>query len=205
MKKLKANNYPQASKEIKSMDESLVGKLQEEINHDDRKHYHAVMVKIEDRPGQAKNKVSFFVQQYNERAFEKAKKNVAFLGFTKIIVLHDPTQLEDEEEEVKQPLHVVQKTEAEIRKELQAEFDEKLKTKMEEALKGQSENNDQKEDQGNGSDKGSENPTPQDFVKDMTIDAMKEFAKTNEIDVTGLKKADEFKAALISFLTPTQE
>lgn len=195
MKKLKANNYSQASKEIESMDESLVQKLNEEINHDDRKHYHVAMVKIQDRPGQAKNKVSFFIQQYNERAFEKAKKNIAFLGFNKMVVLHDPSQLE-EEEETFVPKHVAQKTESEIRKELQAEFDEKLQAKLDEALKTKT---DQQVPTNEG--QGTEEPTPEEIVKDLTIDQMKEFAKTNNIDVVGLKKAGEFKSALINFLT----
>lgn len=97
MKTLQANNLSQAVKELKKIDETLIDKVKTDVKDVDKKHYHVILVKVIDRPGQAKNKVTVSVQTYNKPAYEKLKKNFAFQGFTSVILLHDPSQLSPED------------------------------------------------------------------------------------------------------------
>lgn len=101
MKRVKTNRYEQAVKEMKNLDESLVEKIKEEIKETDKDHFHVIMVKVLDRPGQVKNATTVTTQQFNEIAFQKIQKKFQFLGFTNLILLHDPRQnIEAVEEKV---------------------------------------------------------------------------------------------------------
>lgn len=136
MKQFQANNHKKASEQLDAIAEGLSKNLPESVNHKDRFHYHVAMVRISDRPGQAKNDVSFNVQQFHERGFEKMKKNVAFLGFSNAIILHDPTQVEEEATTAK-PVHQLRtesKTRDEIRKEIEAENEEEIERRVQERL-----------------------------------------------------------------------
>lgn len=239
MKKSKANNHQQASKELAVLDAKLAETLQEEINESDKGHYNVILVRIKDRPGEAKNEVTMNIQTFNKRGFERLGDNLAFHGINKMILLHDPA-LETEEDEVIIPNHEIQKTEEEIRKEVEEGNDEKVKALVDEALKKamgeqtevpnhlkQKMESDIKAEvtkgneaeierrvqealaekksleQSNG-EGGQDGPKPEDFVKDMTIDQMKEFAKANNVDITGLKKAEEFKIRIVEFLNESK-
>tara|TARA_R110000851_G_scaffold108617_1_gene230039 strand:- start:23178 stop:23774 length:597 start_codon:yes stop_codon:yes gene_type:complete len=129
MKTVKANNFDQAKKELNDLDNSLIGKLKDTIKAIERKFYHVITVRITDQPGQANNKVSVNTIIVNDDKFIKLKRNSAFLGFSKLILLHDPTQDKEEEETV---LHVHDKEaiREEARKELQKEYDDKLNEKI---------------------------------------------------------------------------
>lgn len=93
MSKFKTNNYDQAFKEISSMDKKQAEKLNEVIEGEkESKMYHVALVKITTVEGAAQNDVNVQIQQYHPNGFEKIKKNFAFHGFTKIVVVHDPSQ-----------------------------------------------------------------------------------------------------------------
>lgn len=91
MSTLKANNQAQATKELQAIDKTLVENVNFNIKKTDEGNYHVALVRITERPGQVKNKVSITTHQYNKRAFPKAKKQVVFMGYAHAIILHDPT------------------------------------------------------------------------------------------------------------------
>lgn len=95
MKTLKASNLGQAQKQLSEIDKSLAEKLNENVKDVDKKHYHVILVKVVDRPGQPKNDVSMIIQTYNKQGYEKLKKNFIFQGFTQAILLHEPVADED--------------------------------------------------------------------------------------------------------------
>lgn len=97
MKTLKASNLNQAVKELNKIDKSLIEKVDENVKDANKAHYHVILVKVKDRPGQAKNKVTVIVQTYNKAGFEKIKKNFVFQGFSSVVLLHDPSTLSAEE------------------------------------------------------------------------------------------------------------
>ena len=125
MRTLEANNLSQATEELKSIDETLIKKLNKEVKFGDRKHYHVILVKIKERVGQVKNDVSIIVQKYTPRSFAKVKKQIAFLGFVQAIVLHDPTQLK-EEEVTGLTSHEKTKTIEQVKKELEAKHKKEI-------------------------------------------------------------------------------
>lgn len=203
-KTFKANNYSQAVKEVEALDKDQANRIKEEIKFSDRKHHHVVGVKISDRPGQAKNDVRVQTIILNDDKFNKLKKNFAFLGFAKIILLHDASQVEDDGSEETLHVHDKQAIEARIKKELEAKH-EKEKQELRDQLKQQAIDNKTNDDEteGDGNEGGSEIPNP--FEKGDTIDAMKEFAEENDIDLSGLKLKDEIKATLTTWFNEQSE
>ena len=119
---------------MEAVEKGLSKKIKEKINHADRKHFHVVLVKVTDRPGQVKNKVSVSVQMFAKHGWEKIQKNFQFLGFNKIALLHDPTLL-DEKEEVVIPTHARQAATIAATKEVNAEMDAEIEKRVEARLK----------------------------------------------------------------------
>lgn len=190
MKKIQANNVDQAKKELGELDKDLLKKLNVEISANEKHYFHVILVTIFPRLNSPKNDVRFNVHQFNKRAFAKIEKNFVAQGFNKLIILHDPTNVE-EEETVVVPKHVQMKTEEEIRKELQKEFDEKLKAKTQEAL------DEYKKEQKVINE--IEKETVIDLTK-ATSEEMQKFAQDNKIDLTGLKNKDEYRVAINTWL-----
>ena len=93
MNKIKANNYQQAFKEIEAIDKEVAKALPQEINENDRGHYVVALVKQQDNPVKKKYDVTINIQQYDDRGFAKAEKGLAFLGFDKMVILHNPEQV----------------------------------------------------------------------------------------------------------------
>jgi len=197
MKTFKASNFDQALKEINSLDPTVSGIIKEEINYDDRNHFHVAMVRITDRPGEAKNEVSVNVQAFHPEGFAKLEKNYSFLGWNKLVIIHDPKQNPVEETiapksgSIEPP--VVTKTQEEIDAEIDAKANELFEARMAkiEAEKA-----------------GSIAPPlvpvldadqQLEFFGEAGIDALKQYAKDNEIDLTGLKLKDEIKSAILAW------
>ncbi len=207
MEMIKANRFEQAVAEMESLDVNQLKKLNEEIDVKDSKHYHVALITIVTREGQAKNSVKVNIQKFHEAGFKKLEKNFKFYGFTKLIVLHDPTITMEsvEKEETKtidlKPSMTEQEMEAEIEKRAQEKFDAHL-----ESIKINTEGN-----EGNGNDDGDEqddskkkketfgNTAPNPFENGDTVKAMKEFAEKNGIDLTGLRIQGDIKSALITW------
>jgi hypothetical protein len=203
MKTFKASNYAQALKEIHSLDSEKAEIIKEEINFEDRNHYHVAMVRITDRPGEAKNEVSVNIQLFHEAGFRKLEKNFPFLGWNKLVVIHDPNQNPIEETiapeagSVAPP--VITKTQEEIEAEIEAKADAKANELFEariakiEADKAKA-----------GSvapTKGNKLDTDQqlEFFGSATVDQLKEYAKDNEIDLSGLKVKEDIKATILAW------
>ena len=193
MKTIKANNYSQAVKEMESLDKDQVAKVNKEINFCDRKHNHVVAVKVSDRPGEVKNEVSVNTIIVNDDKLKKLNKNFKFLGFTKLIILHDASQYEEDETPV---LHVHDKQgiEAKIKAELEAknkaEIDalrQKFEADVIEAKKVQPQ-----------AGKEPEINVLEVYANelDKTVDELKAFATANEIDLTGLKAKEAIQLAI---------
>ena len=141
MKQFQANNHNKANKELKSLDSSM--SVKEEINHYDRKMYHVIGIKIEARPNEAKNKVIANTIQLHKHGFDKLEKNFRFLGYTKLIVLHDPTNL-DEDPDVVVPAHQKAKIKSDVEKDVKAEMEAEIEKRVEERMAKQAKENDAK-------------------------------------------------------------
>lgn len=90
MKTLKANNLDQAKKEIKEVKESYLDDLQSEIKESEKGYFHVLLIRLIPLPNELKNKIEVVPQIYDPQHFEKLKESYKFLGYHKLIVLHDP-------------------------------------------------------------------------------------------------------------------
>lgn len=199
MTKIKANRHQQAVLEVEKLDKELVGKINEEINHDDRNHYHVALVRITDRPGEAKNNVSIVVQQFNEPGFKKIEKNFKFLGWNKMIVVHDPKQNPKEEAPIapaQTPAPTTNAGTGMTAEEMEAEIERRAQEKANQLIEV-SKNADDSANAGTGTDEGNKIPDP--FKNGDTVKAMKEFAEKHNIDLSGLKLQGEIKATLLTW------
>lgn len=195
MKKVKSNRYEQAVSEIQSLDKDQVSRLNEEIKFEDRNHYHVAMVKITDRPGEAKNDVSVVVQMFNEPGFKKIEKNFKFLGWSKIAIVHDPKL--NKEEDLIETGTTTAPTQSMTPEEMEAEIERRSEEKANQKVKDLEEGGKKTESVETG-DQGSQEATKakNPFANGETIGAMKEFAEQNGIDLSGLKLQADIKNAL---------
>lgn len=193
MKKIQANNIDQAKKELSELDKDLLKKLNVEISENEKHYFHVILVTIFPRLNSPKNDVRFNVHQFNKRAFGKIEKNFVAQGFNKLIILHDPSNVQ-EEEKVVVPKHVQMKTEAEIRAELQKEFDAKLETRTQEAL-----------DEYKSNAKEEKKVAPVIDLNKATSEELQRFAQDNKIDLKGLNNKDEYRVAINTWLEGSEE
>ncbi len=197
MKTLKANNLSQATATLKSIDEALIEKLNKEVKFGDRKHYHVILVKIKERVGQVKNDVSIIVQKYTPRSFAKVKKQVAFLGFAQAIILHDPTQLK-EEELIGLTSHEQTQTIEQVKKELEAkhkkEMDDLKKEINEGKVKAKNTPIDEGTDEGKKFD-----------VKKANGSELKTFAIENEITIDEKAQVKDIRSVVSEWITNNPE
>lgn len=91
--KITANNYAQAHAEMQSIDKDVAEQLPKEINAGDRDYYVVALVKKLHLPEEEKYVTSFNIQQFDSKSFGKTTKpdTLTTLGFSKAIVLNDPT------------------------------------------------------------------------------------------------------------------
>lgn len=133
MKTSKANNYDQAVKELKELSKKQANSISKTVRHEDRKHYHAICVRITMIEGSAKNKVTTNVVQLHEHGFKRLAKHYLSQGINKVILLHDPTQL-DEKEVKHLPTHKKESIEAKIRRELKEKHEAEIKKAVSEGI-----------------------------------------------------------------------
>jgi ribosomal protein S10 len=196
MKTIKPNNFGQALKEVEGLDKDQAGKVKKAINASDRKHNHVIGVKIMDRPGQVKNDTQIQTMILTDDKLKKLNKNFKFHGFAKLIILHDASQDTEDETPV---LHI--QTESKIEAKIKAELEAKHKAEMDDLrakLKAEA-IQDQKETKDAGNDDVDV------LVKfetelDSTVDELKEYAKDNEIDLSGLKNKADIQLAIGTWL-----
>lgn len=200
MKKFQANNHQQASKQLDAIADGLSKNLPETVNHQDRFHYHVAMVRIDNRPGEAKNDVSFNVQQFHGRGFDKMKKNIQFLGFTQAVILHDPTQVEEEKGTAK-PVHQLKtesKTREEIRKEIEAENEEEIERRVQERLEAGKDTDDTNGSDDTGNDDGDDvKAIGQDVVKSGTVEDLDAYANDYGVEPYDLSSNKDGKREAI--------
>lgn len=202
MTKIKANRHQQSVLEIEKLDKELVGKINEEINHDDRNHFHVALVRITDRPGEAKNHVSIVVQKFNEPGFAKIEKNFKFLGWNKMIVVHDPRQNPKEETPMapaQTPAPTTNAGTGMTAEEMEAEIERRAQEKANQLIEASKNADDSTNTVTETETEGNKKNVPYPFENGDTVEAMKAFAKENEIDLSGLKIKDEIKACLLTW------
>lgn len=205
MQKIKANNYAVASKELVAYSEDLEGVIPEEINFKDRKHYVVAMVKVIDKPGQPKNDVKVDIICQDKIRFERMVKNYQFHGYVKMILIHDPSQLEEQESN-KIPSYIKTKTEAEIRKEVEAEMEATINKRVEEAIAQKMKSNEEVQTQKEeDKDKDKEKKLTVAKLKKMNGADLEALAKENELDLTGLDKVEDKRNAIITWFEETQK
>jgi hypothetical protein len=201
MKTVKANKFEKAIKELMAFSKDLEGVIGEDIPVANSNHYNAIMIKVIDNPGSPKNIVKADVMTFDKIRFERMLKKFPFHGFSKMIVLHDPS-LNPKSDSPIVPGHVKSQTEAEIRKELEAEFDERLEAKIKEKMDAMMElkaKGAKKEDEDGEGSEGGEKISSDDIEK-LTVDELKQYAKDNEIDLTGLKVKEDIKGAVMAWI-----
>lgn len=119
MSTIKANNYSQASKELEAIEKGLSASISEDVKAGNENHFNVVMVQRINDAVNERYLTKLVPQTFSSEGYEKVKKQFKYLGYTKIILLHDPTL----KEEVKQP--VVEPTKEEEVKQEQAAKAEK--------------------------------------------------------------------------------
>lgn len=179
MKNLKSNRYEKAVNEIKNLDESLVEKIKSEIKESDKGYFHVAMVKIHERAGSVKNDVSVTTQPFGLIQFEKLQKNYQFLGYNKLILVHDP-RLETQDEFVGETKKVVPMSKEELDELIEQRVQERMDAR--EQLEGKSKEELIEKVYGN------------------TVKEMKIFADLKEIDLTGLIKKEDIEGAIDAWL-----
>lgn len=199
MKTLKANNFDQVVKELEALGADK-GVVKNEIKECDKGHFHVIAVKII-QTGGIKNKAHFSIKKYHRNGYEKFMKGFGVLGFNKVILLHDPT-VKDGKDSIEIKPDTTPSPE-EVEKRIQAEVDKRVKAQME-ANKKKNVENDTKEYSTDEGDDTIEDKISEDYWG-KTIDDMKDFAKDNEIDLTGLKKKDDIKGAILAWLEDKKE
>lgn len=187
MKQLKANNYQKALKEFKKLDDNLANELSENINDCDRKMYHIALIKIEDQPGQAKNKVTSNVSKLHKHSFERLQKNSKFLGIAKMIVVHDPSLLKEDDKPAV-PAHLKESVANRVKRELKAKHEAEI---AEETAKAIAEATKPEEVENNEGDQGGQEDTrtPEQIEEDR-INAETEMKEVYETIMETGKKAD---------------
>jgi len=184
MKQLQANNYSNAQKELEAIEKGLGGKVSEQVSPNDSKHYHVALVRIFDKPGEAKNEVSVVLQKYHKEAFEKLEKNFMFQGIHKLVIVHDPTK-EIAEAQGQQPTASTgtqTKTAEEIEAEIKAGIEAGISARLELI----------KNDSGTaGEGAGTQTKTAEELrfdtlVTEGKVDELKAYATEKEIDLTGV-------------------
>jgi hypothetical protein len=200
MKTFKANNYDQAVKEIDALDKSKTEVIKEDIRFEDRKHFHVAMVRITDRPGEAKNDVSVNVQMFHDQGFVKLQKSFSFLGWNKLVVVHDPRQNEIEATNPTIEKDSAMKTPAEIEAEIEAKAEKMFQEKLAKMEAGKKTSDSTKS--GDVPEVGKD--SQMEFFASSTVDQLKEYAKTNEIDLSGLKAKEDIKLAIVTWYEDQQ-
>ena len=88
MSKIKPNNLVQAQKEWDAIEGKKKNELTTEINEVDKDLFSVGLVRVDVVNKKVTKSVN--VQIFNKRAFEKIEKSFVYLGYDKIIVLHNP-------------------------------------------------------------------------------------------------------------------
>lgn len=202
MNKIKANNYQQAFKEIEAIDKEVAKALPQEINENDRGHYVVALVKQQDNPVKKKYDVTINIQQYDERGFAKAEKGLAFLGFDKIVILHNPEEVTAQAQPTTPapatpatPTETAEQIEARLKAEFEKKYAGYVPAPATPAPAPATEDTTatSTENAGTGTDPKTVN------LKEYTVAQLETFAKENEIDIKGLTKKDDIFNALTAW------
>jgi len=206
MSKIKTNRFQQAIVELSELDKNQLKKINEEIDAKDSKYYHVAMITIITREGQAKNDVKLNVGKFHEQGFKKLEKNFVFFGYTKLIILHDPNLPTEGVEETKETINVdstkkPSMTEAEMEAEIERRANEKANAQIE-ALKVSDATTDVDDTEIEETKEEIDNSknVPYPFKDGQTAKVMEAFAKEHNIDLSGLRKVDEIKAVLLTWI-----
>ena len=202
MNKIKANNYQQAFKEIEAIDKEVAKALPQEINENDRGHYVVALVKQQDNPVKKKYDVTLNIQQYDERGFAKAEKGLAFLGFDKIVIIHNPeTVTATAQTTAPAPATPATPTETaeEIEARLRKEFEEKYKGFAPAPATPAPAPASEDASATGTANTGTETTPKTVDLKEYTVAQLETFAKENEIDIKGLTKKDDIFNALTAW------
>lgn len=188
---IKASNIENAITELEGIKKGLSGSIQKEIPYVNRKHIVVAMVKIIDKPGEVENDVKIDTVCYSSQRFEHVKKRFRFHGYTKIVILHDPSEMEEEIDVPVVPLHERRKTEAEIRAEVEAENEKEIKRRVEERLAKEKEVDEIKDIK----------TIDIALIEGMKSKELQEFAEEHKIDLSGLKNMEEYKVAITGWVS----
>ena len=90
MRTLTANNYQQAFSQLKAIDEQSAAKLEEVIYDSNKKHFNIILVRKMNDDVRQRYLTTFVVQAFNIRQWEKLQKNYSSMGYSNVIVLHNP-------------------------------------------------------------------------------------------------------------------
>lgn len=193
---MKANNYDQVVKELEVLGFSKDA-VKNEIKECDKGHFHVITVRIEQGVGM-KNKGFLVVNRYHKAGYDKIMKGFVALGYHKVILLHDPTVKNGEDSKKIFPKKV--ESQEDIQKRIDAEVERRVQLRMEALEKKNPVSKNVEDDNG-----GSEGDSDIEGIIGKTIAEMTEFAKFKEIDLTGLKKFDDIKGAIVESLKDNEE
>jgi len=186
-----ASNYGSAFKQMEAIDKDLAKKLPKEVAESDANHYVVALVKRQHIVEQERYETSFNLQQYGEKGFLKISKNFKVLGFNRVIVLHEP-QGKPEKVVVNTAEEVTgtfdpEAERARIKAELEADKEAEIKAEVERRLAALA--------PAAPAAPAEENDPKKLDLSALDAKALKDFAKKNKIDITGLEtEADVLNA-----------
>lgn len=201
MKTIKATRHEQAVKELNALDKSLARKLKSMINHIDRFAYHAILIKVKLKPGAIKNTVVMNVQKYAKHGWEKISKGFAFQGFTNVILLHDPS-LMDEKQGAQVPQHIISQAKSEAKKDVKSEMEAEVNKRVQEKMDAYKK--EQKELAVEKAKEAKEAKKPKPDVKELTDDQKIE-ALENDYTQAMAGNMPELKAFMTKYGIPAAD
>lgn len=95
MSTIKANNYSQACKEVEAIEQGLSAKISSEVKEGNQNHFNVIMVQRINDSANERYITKLVPQAFSAEGYEKVKKQFQYLGYSKIVLLHDPTAKEE--------------------------------------------------------------------------------------------------------------
>ena len=95
---MKASNFTQACKELEAIESGLSNGLSPEIKEGNANHFNIIMVQRINDAVNERYITKLVPQAFSYDGYEKLKKQYQYLGYSKIILLHDPRPVEKKTE-----------------------------------------------------------------------------------------------------------
>lgn len=94
MSTIKANNHSQACKELEAIEQGLSSKISSEVKEGNKNHFNVILVQRINDSVNERYITKLVPQAFSAEGYEKVKKQFQYLGYSKVVLLHDPNMKE---------------------------------------------------------------------------------------------------------------